>query len=69
MVAGKGTNGLTARGRAMRRVLTRWERSELTLVEFARRAGMRPGTLAGFALWRITAVDCGAFRPQEAHCC
>jgi hypothetical protein len=41
MVARKGTDGLTARGRAMQRLLTRWERSGLTLAEFARRAGLR----------------------------
>lgn len=45
MVARKGTEGLTARGRAMRQLLARWERSGLTLAEFARRAGMPAGTL------------------------
>ncbi len=45
MAARKGTEGLTARGRAMQRLLARWERSGLTLAEFARRAGMSAGTL------------------------
>lgn len=51
MVARKGTDGLTARGRVMQRVLARWEQSGLTLAEFARRAGMSAGTLAW---WRHT---------------
>ncbi len=51
MVARKGTDGLTARGRAMQRLLARWERSGLTLAEFARRAGMPAGTLGW---WRHT---------------
>jgi hypothetical protein len=51
MVARKGTEGLTTRGRAMQRLLGRWERSGLTLAESARRAGMPPGTLAW---WRHT---------------
>ena len=46
MAVRKGTDGLTARGRAMRRLLARWERSGLTLAEFARRGGLPPGTLA-----------------------
>jgi hypothetical protein len=63
MVAGKGTNGLTARGRAMRRVLTRWERSGLTLAEFARRAGMRPGTLG----WWRHALRAGERTPGRGR--
>jgi hypothetical protein len=51
MVARKGTEGLTTRGRAMQRLLGRWERSGLTLAAFARRAGIAPGTLAW---WRHT---------------
>jgi hypothetical protein len=35
----------------MQRLLGRWERSGLPLAEFARRAGMRPGTLTW---WRHT---------------
>ena len=45
MAAHKGAEGLTARGRAMQRLLARWERSGLTLAEFARRAGIPAGTL------------------------
>lgn len=37
---------LTPRGRQMQRVLARWERSGLTLAEFARREEMPAGTLA-----------------------
>jgi hypothetical protein len=36
----------TARARQMRRVLERWQRSGLTLVEFARREGFVPTTLS-----------------------
>jgi len=35
----------TARARAMRRVLARWERSGLTLRAFGQREGIAPGTL------------------------
>ena len=38
MVARKGTDGRTARGRAMQRLLARWERSGLTLAEAPRPA-------------------------------
>lgn len=51
MVARKGTDGLTARGRAMQRVLVRWERSGIPLAEFARRSGLSPATLGW---WRHT---------------
>lgn len=39
------TATLTARGREMQAVLARWERSGLTLAEFARREGMPASTL------------------------
>lgn len=51
MMARKGTGVLTARGRAMQRLLARWEQSGLSLAEFARRAGLPPGTLGW---WRHT---------------
>jgi transposase-like protein len=38
--------GLTKHGRAMRRLLGEQRRSGLTLAEFARRRGVRPGTLS-----------------------
>jgi transposase-like protein len=63
MAAGKRTDGLTARGRAMQRVLARWERSGITLAEFARRAGMEPGTLAW---WRHT-LRAGKRTPDEGR--
>jgi transposase-like protein len=40
------TATLTPRGRQMQTVLARWERSGLTLAEFARREGMPASTLA-----------------------
>ena len=43
-MAGRGS-GRTARARQMRRVLAQWERSGLTLTEFARRHGMAASTL------------------------
>ena len=51
MAAQNGMDRLTPRGRAMQRLLARWERSGLTLVEFARRAGMPSGRLGW---WRHT---------------
>jgi transcriptional regulator with XRE-family HTH domain len=38
--------GLTKHGRAMRRLLAEQQRSGLTLAEFARRRGLRAGTLS-----------------------
>jgi transposase len=43
-MAERGSTG-TARARQMSRVLARWERSGLTLTEFARRHGIAPTTL------------------------
>ena len=43
-MAGMGSTQ-TARARQMRRVLAQWERSGLTLTEFARRQGMAASTL------------------------
>ena len=63
MVAHKGTDGLTARGRAMQRLLGRWERSGLTLAEFARRAGMPPGTLG----WWRHALRAGERTPGDGR--
>jgi len=63
MVPRKGTDGLTARGRAMQRLLARWERSGLTLTEFARRAGMSPGTLG----WWRHALRAGERTPGHGR--
>jgi hypothetical protein len=63
MVAHKGTDRLTARGRSMQRLLTRWERSGLTLAEFARRAGMSPGTLG----WWRHALRAGEPTPGDGR--
>ena len=63
MVARKGTDGLTARGRAMQRLLARWERSGLTLAEFGRRVGMPAGTLG----WWRHALRAGARTPGDGR--
>lgn len=55
MMARKGTGVLTARGRAMQRLLARWEQSGLSLAEFAAR---RPA--AGDA--RVVAAHAGGGR-------
>ena len=56
-MAGRG-RARTARARQMRRVLAQWERSGLTLTEFARRHGMAASTLTW---WRRV------FRDAEAQ--
>ena len=56
-MAGRGSR-TTARARQMRRVLAQWERSGLTLTEFARRHGMAASTLTW---WRRV------FRDAEAR--
>ena len=63
MVARKGTDGLTARGRAMQRLLARWERSGLTLAEFGRRVGMPAGTLG----WWRHALQAGERTPGDGR--
>jgi hypothetical protein len=52
---------LTRRGREMQRLIERWERSGLTMAEFARRRGMSPHT---FAWWRHR-LRARAERPAE----
>ena len=63
MAGRKGTDGLTARGRAMQRLLARWERSGLTQAEFARRAGMPAGTLG----WWRHALRAGERTPGDGR--
>jgi hypothetical protein len=54
---------LTRRGREMQRLMARWERSGLTMAEFARRRGMSPHT---FAWWRHRLRAASAERAAEA---
>jgi len=55
--------GLTKHGRAMRRLLAEQQRSGLTLAEFARRRGVRAGTLSW---WRHRLRGQGARRKSQA---